>query len=301
MEFLILKQKIKGMANKGQATIEYILLITLVISIALGLGGPLGRHLKQFSGAMLGPEGYYACLTKEGLLPGETLSDGECGRYSQLALAEIQQIQSGQNFFQGSLTGNSLNNQNSAGANSESAKSRPRRTPSYKVSTNTNKDPGAKKNSSNLPGSGYNSTFSAPSDESFRAKRLKKRKKRYVVKKGKGKFTSKKSEYENTDSGFRISARNDTEEYFFILEREQRDTVFKLETQNQKPARGGAESESKTATLTTNTKLSESLQEDKETKMSFAGFIKFLVIAIVIVAAIMIIFSQIMEYQKQEA
>ena len=55
--------------KKGQATVEYFLLLVVVISLALSIGGPLGKRLKKFSGALVGPQGYYACLTKEGLLP----------------------------------------------------------------------------------------------------------------------------------------------------------------------------------------------------------------------------------------
>ena len=63
---------------KGQATVEYILLITFVITLALGVGGPFGRLLKDFSGALVGPKGYYACLTKNGLLPAKS-SSSYCG------------------------------------------------------------------------------------------------------------------------------------------------------------------------------------------------------------------------------
>ena len=77
---------------------EYLLLIMVIIAIALGIGGPLGRHLRDFSGAILGPSGYYACLTKKGLLPGDVSPGGGCGNYSDLALNYLGDISSGKAF-----------------------------------------------------------------------------------------------------------------------------------------------------------------------------------------------------------
>ena len=75
---------------------EYILLIVVVIAIALGIGGPLGKYLRDFSGALVGPEGYYACLTREGLLPGAPTS-APCGKYADLALGHLGGISTGIN------------------------------------------------------------------------------------------------------------------------------------------------------------------------------------------------------------
>ena len=62
--------------SRGQATVEYILLIALVIFIALLIGGPLGKYLTAFSGVFFEKDnGYYACLTKEGRLPGDSIAN----------------------------------------------------------------------------------------------------------------------------------------------------------------------------------------------------------------------------------
>lgn len=65
----ILKQR------RGQATVEYLLLIAVVIALALSIGKPLGNYLKGLSGAMLGPDNsYYACLMEHAELPGNSVS-----------------------------------------------------------------------------------------------------------------------------------------------------------------------------------------------------------------------------------
>ena len=70
-----IEMKKKKLRQKtGQATLEYLLLIVVVIAIALGIGGPLGRHLTNISGAMLGPDdSYYACLMERAVLPGSAV------------------------------------------------------------------------------------------------------------------------------------------------------------------------------------------------------------------------------------
>ena len=64
--------------NTGQATVEYLLLIVVVIALALSIGKPLGDYLIGFSSSMLGPEdSYYACLTELAKLPGDPVSCGD--------------------------------------------------------------------------------------------------------------------------------------------------------------------------------------------------------------------------------
>ncbi|MCY4320905.1 MAG: hypothetical protein OXC37_00650 [Bdellovibrionaceae bacterium] len=97
-------------SSVGQATIEYLLLIVLVIAIATGIGGPLGLYLKRFSGALLGPNGYYACLTERGLLPGDPRAS-YCNRHTNLALNTISSISFGPGFSDSDLgTGGDNNN-----------------------------------------------------------------------------------------------------------------------------------------------------------------------------------------------
>ena len=70
--------------NTGQATVEYLLLIVVIIALALSVGRPLGDYLQGLSGAMLGPDdSYYACLMEKAELPGSPVS---CGNYADIVL-----------------------------------------------------------------------------------------------------------------------------------------------------------------------------------------------------------------------
>ena len=55
--------------NQGQATVEYLLLIVVVITLALSIGTPLGNWIGEQSRVLLGPDGYYGCLMEHGALP----------------------------------------------------------------------------------------------------------------------------------------------------------------------------------------------------------------------------------------
>ena len=81
-------------SSSGQATVEYLLIMMVVVALVLGIAGPLGRHLKGFSGALVGPEGYYGCLTERGLLPGDSRA-ADCGSHVNVALDNLSQIDGG--------------------------------------------------------------------------------------------------------------------------------------------------------------------------------------------------------------
>ena len=76
---------------------EYLLLMVVVALLALSIGGPLGRYLTNFSGALIGPTGYYACLTQYGLLP-SSVNAGRCQSHIQNSLNYLNQIQDGSIF-----------------------------------------------------------------------------------------------------------------------------------------------------------------------------------------------------------
>ena len=64
--------------NRGQAIVEYTLILSLVILLATGLLMPLHKGFEALGGGLFGPEGYFSCLLKTGLLPGQTASVQEC-------------------------------------------------------------------------------------------------------------------------------------------------------------------------------------------------------------------------------
>ena len=65
------RKKHKYFPYKGQATLENILLWAVIGVVAFVVNNHLGKYLKDISGAMIGPNGYYGCLTKAGKLPGD--------------------------------------------------------------------------------------------------------------------------------------------------------------------------------------------------------------------------------------
>lgn len=72
--------------NRGQATVEYLLLIVVIIALALSIGRPLGDYLTKLSGAMLGPDdSYYACLMENAQLPGQACQS-HINKTSRLAI-----------------------------------------------------------------------------------------------------------------------------------------------------------------------------------------------------------------------
>ena len=90
-----LKKKTKKtsflLKNQGRATIEYLLLGSLLFFLVQYLISPLGENLKDFSGALVGPDGYYACLMKNGLLPAK---DTPCSTYLEAVEIAAQGISS---------------------------------------------------------------------------------------------------------------------------------------------------------------------------------------------------------------
>ena len=79
-------------SQKGQATVEYILLAVVVIIIGKFVVSPMGQVLQEWATKMLGPKGYYACLMEHGLIPGKTWKSLgiTCGAYKVAALGDLK-------------------------------------------------------------------------------------------------------------------------------------------------------------------------------------------------------------------
>ena len=80
---------LKTLSSKsGQAVTEYILILVVVISLGIVVGGPLSQSIRNLGSSLLGKEGYYGCLTREGLLPGAEYVGEKCQNpQSQLSMA----------------------------------------------------------------------------------------------------------------------------------------------------------------------------------------------------------------------
>lgn len=86
----MVKSLVKKLNSGGQATVEYILLIVIVVAIALAVKGPLGERLGRFSGSMVGQDGYYACLMERGYLPEDPRAT-ECARHMDKAIVTLEE------------------------------------------------------------------------------------------------------------------------------------------------------------------------------------------------------------------
>ena len=67
----------------GQVTMEYILLLLIIILIVKFVASPMGKVFAQWTRFLVGPhnaagQGYYGCLMEKGLLPGGPLRGESC-------------------------------------------------------------------------------------------------------------------------------------------------------------------------------------------------------------------------------
>ena len=60
--------------NKGQAIVEYVLILTVVVVVMGGLLLKLNKGLRDWGKSILGNQGYIACLMQTGTLPGKAHS-----------------------------------------------------------------------------------------------------------------------------------------------------------------------------------------------------------------------------------
>ena len=84
-------------SKKGQATVEYLLLAVVVITIGKAVVSPMGKNLQEWASKMLGPNGYYACLMEYGLIPGKQWNDPviSCGTHKVSAMGGLTGVGGG--------------------------------------------------------------------------------------------------------------------------------------------------------------------------------------------------------------
>lgn len=338
MEFFKKKKALKSLAlSKGQATVEYILLLVVVMAIAFAINSRLGPGLTQFSGALLGPEGYYACLTRNGLIPGGTYggnSSSTCGSSVNMAMEGLEGIssesafsESGSGFFGGnsSLSSSSAgrNSAGKAGAGADGSGSDSDRNGSGDGRGSSSRH----KARSSSSGSGADSLagggeaggageLSGDRQAAFLAslkkgKKGKKKKRKKKAKKHKarrggtmaGGFNSKKKKgYERTAERVSVSSEGYLGEWQRTgSEKEENSKVFKSSAIRKKSAASAGQEETKNAGRIENRKPTNKGPEEEANKaLNFSGMLKYLIIAIIIILIMILIFSQAMEYQSRE-
>ena len=314
MEFLKRKHIFKSFSlSKGQATVEYILLLVVVVTIALVIGGPLGRHLKNFSGAMIGPGGYYSCLTKQGLLPGAN-SASACGSslaIGTLSLSTIEGGGSGEGSG-GGPGGGSSGKDSSDGdnslkeANSGDKKSKKRKSSRHRSRNRASLGSEGGGGQGFLPNNAQRqATFLSDSKDKNSKKNKQKKSNRHRAgedgltgnqfKKAKNKQKRKRK--------VRISrgeAYLGDQIYFVEEEEKNSQPVFQVTEEGKKRNANLAEEKKKTSRIQNAKTTDEGQLKEENTGLNFNGFLKYLVIAIIIIVILMIVFSQIMEYQSKD-
>ena len=319
-------------------------MIVVVIALATGIGGPLGSYLKTFSGALLGPEGYYACLTERGLLPGDPQVPSECSDQAHLAMGALNQIQTGSGF--GSSGGGSVNNgggNNNNGSNpadnnwnnnrdsndsgnnndnadssgneksfkdSKSSKDESQNASRHKAGLSGQEGEGSLSGSGGeaFSGDSSNSPSSFLAPNSFSSGKGKKKKKGGSLSGGRGlgsedeegAFNSKSQGYKR----LRFRAQNAQgylgEAYLSEEEAEQEKPVFK-EVQAGGVSKGSFAGDTKKNQLIPDRKPNQKKDLDTKVKgMNFSAFLKYFVIIALILVVLVVIFSQVMEYQSRE-
>ncbi len=324
----------------GQATVEYILLLCVVIAIALSVGRPLGKYLTQFSGALVGPAGYYACLTRKGLLPGDPKISSECPGLLAAAQGHLTSISTGAGFpssgpgGSGSSggSGSASSDSNSSGSSSDSSDSDSSGSgsdgsDSSKFSAGENSKKGnrnrrasrhkAKRGgpSSSLAGSdaeesgesgALDSSFSAHSSNSEKSGSQNRRKKARHRAGGKGVSASSFNKKTGYGRKRRFQAAELGEGYLGEIRHgagqpEKAQPVFRANSSSAGGAGEGLGPEAKKSRAVSGGSSDQDTKlEEENSGFQLAGFLKYLMLAVIIIIIFIVVFSQIMEYQGKD-
>ena len=309
---------------------EYILILVVVMTIALGIGGPLGQYLKSFTGALLGPPddagkggGYYSCLMMEGALPGSPTVEN-CGEDAQLALSELNKIKKGEGFTGGGGGGGlggggSFGGPNSQGSGPSSGDKGDGDSSDGSKSFREKHSSGSKKNnrsaflsknkykggSSSLSGEeAFIGEATFPSDGSKEggstSDKIKKRKKRDGRKLSSSEFKEEKNKTVKQNQTKGSTSDGVLGQQYYQQEEQEKEPRFKSSSVAKKSRSGAQEEESKGAAIKNEKVKDKADLEDEDKGLNFGGFLKYLIIAIMIIALIVVVFSQVMEYQNKD-
>lgn len=308
--------------HRGQATVEYFLLIVVVISLGLGVSGPLGRALSRFSSALIGVDGYYSCLIKKGLLP-----PANCDNKVQISITGLSALSknstglAGKSYSGlGSSKNNTLSNATNSSSNTTGASSGTSSNKNNKYSKARSKSKNTSKNRAANSNFAVNSSASEPGSSSaqqaFQKRSIRFKQKRKRKKRGKGSGqkdsssltdgSSKKlkgfSKIKNTTQQ-NVTYNSSTGEGYLGTEivfiQPPREEVFKVEKQagSAKKASNKAAEKSKTSKI-------QAIKDKKKIKnldegFNFQKWIKYFFLVTIIMIILAVIFSQIMEFQKE--
>ncbi len=295
------KGKKRGFSAKsGQATIEYILLLVIVIFLARFILTPLGEGLRRFSGALVGPGGYYSCLMENGLLPRLDAIEGgvnckskkaEAVAFAQAKIASIEE-----NLANQERRSNRIKNAKAA---------RDREREASDKNSKNGKRRNKKNSSTSQAGSSGQQIGGDLSSNSHRKKRRKRKKRTKIGNLGgtgfkpdkfetpqKQKTSKRKSRVRFNDDGFLGAIYIDEEE------KRKRNSLTAASSGERNK---GVEKEATRKRLIAHTKREPSeLKEKVDTSFKLGGFLKYFFIGAMIVAILLVVFSQVMEFQNRD-
>ena len=319
--------------SSGQAVTEYVLLIVVVITLGVAVGGPLSRGIRAFGQALIGKDGYYGCLTKEGKLPGAMYTNGECqGAVAEVnvALEDLETLtnQGGEGGAfgsnQGGSDGDSLSeggeNQDSFSADSSNTGADSQASSNRFAAGSSSGDgedsgegsgDGEEEESSDSSEDGDSGLLNASdigqnsaSPRNFRVRVVKKKKKGKKKKSAtSGSGFSEPSEKKRRHLARRGGGGYEAEGYLGEVIGEEE---VQTETENSFSVEGGTviveETEDQKRTdLEARTEARRGDFDAGETKpLEFGKFFRIIIIAILIIGALVVLASQILEYQNQD-
>ena len=319
-----MRSLIKKRNSAGQATVEYILLIVIVVAIALAVKGPLGERLGEFSGKMVGEDGYYACLMERGYLP-EDPRASECGKYKLEAEGSLQGGSGGSGGGSGGGgpssggsggsrsfggSGNSAGDSDSSSEEALSASGDSVADGDLVSSSGGSYTPGffrlGKKSGSggsdSLTGGDAKSFLANPSfREELEGEEDDEGNSRSLAQNQSGNFDVNKTGYK--PSRFPARGSRDTGYAGTLYDEDpSKKKTFKAEEIAESGAgagSGGQEESSKSKAIKEEQKKAEE-SSDKPKRWNFLAFIKYFLIAGLIILLLAIVFSQVMEYQGRD-
>ena len=306
--------------TKGQATVEYLLITILVVSLAAVIGGPLGAYLKNFSGGLIGPTGYYACLTEKGLLPEPSSSNLCSASLTNLSFTAVNRPIFGGTPRSGGAPGSGEDspgkgssgengNVNDSSKNNSRAGSRGSRFSRYR-SGSSGRGSNNRYGTLGPGGEGVLQEGSqADSRSRFNIKKSQSRKDKNKKRSRIAKSSLAGSSFKKNNKGYKKIKIEDEE---LIEEGGYLGTkiIFEKNTEKQKAfkmkaseiqKKSSINEEGKSPQIIKDQLKKKSLQIDSEDKgFDFGNFLKYLFIAILILTILLVAFFQFMEYQNQE-
>ena len=312
-------------SKKGQATVEYLLLAVVIIVIGKVVVSPMGKTLQAWATKMLGPKGYYACLMEYGQIPGkkgkklESLGI-ECGAHKVAALGDLKSLEGGSGLTTGggSSSGSSGGGSSSGGGDSseeggsgeESSDSKDKRDRKKRKPSSSNSGDGS--GDSFTEGSGtdpaHSNRFpalksgnkSTNSGKQARRKRRKKRPKRS----GPKDVTLKADTNSSDDGGSWETGEGYLGRISIEFEDEEGDKpppVFEAQGSASQAGTETPAAQKKKNRVQTN-RLGDgrggNITDMKP--LSLGGYMKWLFIAVLLIAVVLVIGSQILEFQNAD-